>query len=75
MNVAVKDLLERVAAWPEEDIAELEEFVREVEARRAGLYRLTDDERAAIRKGLAQADRGEFVPDEEIAEMNKRHGI
>jgi predicted transcriptional regulator len=75
MTIAVKDLIERVAAWPPEDIAVLEEFVREMEARRADLYRLTDDERAAIREGLAQADRGEFVPDEEIAEMNKRHGV
>jgi predicted transcriptional regulator len=75
MTIAVKDLIERVAAWPAEDIAALEEFVREMEARRADLYRLTDDERTAIREGLAQADRGEFVPDEEIAEMNKRHGV
>jgi predicted transcriptional regulator len=75
MTIAVKDLLDRVAAWPPEDIAALEEFVREMEARRADLYRLTDDERAAIREGLAQADRGEFVPEEEIVEMNKRHGL
>jgi predicted transcriptional regulator len=74
-TIAVKDLIERVAGWPPEDIAALEEFVREVENRRADLHRLTDDERAAIRQGLAQADRGEFVSDEEIAAMNKRHGI
>jgi predicted transcriptional regulator len=30
---------------------------------------------AAIREGLSQADRGEFVPDEVVAESNKRHGI
>ena len=30
---------------------------------------------AAIREGLAQAERGEFVPDEVVAEANKRHGI
>ena len=28
---------------------------------------------AAIREGLAQAERGEFVPDEVVAELNKRH--
>jgi predicted transcriptional regulator len=75
MAAAVKELVERVATGPAEDIAELEEFVREKKARRAGLSRVTDDERASIRKGLAQADRGEFVPDEEIANMNKRHGL
>ena len=30
---------------------------------------------AAIREGLAQADRGEFVPDDVVAASNKRHGI
>jgi predicted transcriptional regulator len=30
---------------------------------------------AAIREGLAQAERGEFVPDEVVSESNKRHGI
>jgi hypothetical protein len=29
----------------------------------------------AIREGLAQAERGEFVPDEVVAESNKRHGL
>jgi predicted transcriptional regulator len=36
---------------------------------------LTDATHAAIREGLAQADRGEFVSDEVIAEADKRHGI
>jgi len=45
----------------------------EIEARRTGLYVMTDDERAAVRAGLAQADRGEFVPDELVAEADKRH--
>jgi predicted transcriptional regulator len=30
---------------------------------------------AAIREGLAQAERGEFVADDVVAESNKRHGI
>ena len=36
---------------------------------------LDEETRAAIREGLAQAERGEFVPDEIVAESNKRHGI
>ena len=31
--------------------------------------------RAAILEGLAQADRGEYVPDEVVAASDKRHGI
>jgi predicted transcriptional regulator len=34
---------------------------------------MSDDERAAVGKGLAEADRGEFVSDELIAEADKRH--
>ena len=30
---------------------------------------------AAIREGFAQAERGEFVADDVVAEANKRHGL
>jgi predicted transcriptional regulator len=36
---------------------------------------LDDETRAAIREGLEQARRGEFVPDEEIEALWKRHGL
>jgi predicted transcriptional regulator len=75
MGVAIKEFLDRIASWPAEDIEELDGYAREIEARRTGVYHLTEDEHAAIRKGLEQADRGEFVPDEVIAEINKRHGV
>jgi len=38
-----------------------------------GVYRLTDDERAAVREGLAQADRGEFVADVVVAAFFRKH--
>jgi predicted transcriptional regulator len=36
---------------------------------------LDDETRAAIREGLEQARRGQFVPDEEIEALWKRHGL
>ena len=36
---------------------------------------LDEETRAAIREGLDQAERGEFVPDEEIEALWKRHGL
>ena len=36
---------------------------------------LDDETRVAIREGLEQARRAEFVPDEEIAALWKRHGL
>ena len=45
------------------------------EAERVGPYRLSPDEEAAVAKGRAQARRGEFVSDEEVAAFYKRHGL
>jgi predicted transcriptional regulator len=36
---------------------------------------LNEETRAAIREGLEQARRGEFVPDEEVEAFWKRHGL
>jgi predicted transcriptional regulator len=69
-----KDVMEHVATRPREDQDELAEYAREIEARRTGIYTLSDDERITVGKGLAEADRGEFVPDDLVAEADKRHG-
>ena len=71
----INAVLEGVRSWPQEDQEELVEIAREIEARRTGVYVMTDAERAAVREGLAQADRGEFVPDEEMEAFWKRHGV
>lgn len=71
---ALKEVLEHAATWPVEDQNELAEYAREIEARRTGIYTMSDDERVAVGKGLAEADRGEFVADELVAETDKRHG-
>jgi predicted transcriptional regulator len=75
MTVNAKNLLERVASWPQEDLEELEEFAREIESRRSGAYVMTGEERAAVREGLAQAEHGEFVSDEDMKAFWKRCGV
>jgi hypothetical protein len=75
MSPSMKKLLEQVESWPEEDQEELAEYAREIEARRTGTYTMSDDERIAVRRGLAQADRGEFVADDVVAEADKRHDL
>ena len=37
------------------------------------LVRLDDDTRTAVLEGLSQAERSEFVPDNVVAEADKRH--
>ena len=72
MNRILKDVIEQAETWPLEDQQELVEYAREIEARRTGVYTMSDDERVAVRNGLAEADRGEFVPHEIVAEADKR---
>ena len=64
-------VLEKVRSWPEEDQAELVELAREIEARRSGVYVMTDDERAAVEK----ARKGRIVPDDEVVAFWKARGI
>jgi predicted transcriptional regulator len=73
MIKTLKNALKLVETWPAEDQEELAEHAREIEARRTDVYMLSDDERAAVCKGLAEADRGDFVPDKVIAEADTRH--
>jgi predicted transcriptional regulator len=73
MNARTKELLEQVESWPVEYQDELAEFIREIESRRNGLYRLSDDERAAVREGMEDARRGNFATDEEIEAFYQLH--
>ena len=73
MNSRTKALLERVESWPTEYQEELADFIREVESRRTGVYRLSGDERAAVQEGLEDARRGNFATDQEIEAFYQLH--
>jgi predicted transcriptional regulator len=73
MNKVVENILDRIADWPEEAQEELMQAIVDIEAKHLGVYRLSDDERAAVREGLAQAARGEFVPDDVVAEYFNKY--
>ena len=66
-------MLEQVQSWPEEDQEELAEVAREIESRRSGIYRLSDEERTAVRAGMDAARRGDFASDEEMDEFYRLH--
>ncbi len=74
MIKSLTDALKFAETWPKEDQEELAEHAREIVARRSGVYMMSDKERGAVCQGLDEADRGDFVPDELVAEANKRHG-
>ena len=71
----ISSVLDSVRSWPQEDQEELVELAREIEARRTGIYVMNDEERAAVREGLEQAMRGEFVSDDEMDAFWKKYGV
>jgi len=71
----INAVLEGVRSWPQKDQEELAELAREIEARRTGVYVINEEERAAIRRGLDEAARGEFVPDDEMNAFWKKYGV
>ena len=72
MNQSTKEILRRVDTWPSEDQEELLEAAMEIEVRRVGVYQLSDDERAAIERGLADMREGRFATDEAIAAIIRK---
>ena len=74
MNSTLQKLLPAIEQWPDEDQEALAEAAREIEARRTGVYSMSNEEEAAVAEGLAQAERGEFASDDEVAEVWKRFG-
>ena len=73
MRKTLENLLERAASWPEEAQAELVEAMLEIETRHGGVYRLSDDERAAVRRGLQEAQAGNFASDDTVAALLDRY--
>ena len=73
MTPGTKTLLEQVQSWPQEDQEELAEVAREIESRRTGAYRLSDEERTAVRAGMDAARRGDFASEEDMDELYRLH--
>ena len=73
MESTRENLLRRITELPDEVLAEVEKSVEDILEWRDGLYRLSDDERAAVQRGLAAAERGDFVSEEEMSEFHRRH--
>lgn len=66
-------MLERVSTWPEEAQNELVKSVAEIESRHFGVYRLSNDERDAVRRGLADMREGRLASDVEVAAVFNRY--
>jgi hypothetical protein len=68
-------LLDRVRTWPDERQAYAAEILMLLEAQTNSPMPISDEEWEAIQEGNFQAQRGEFVSDEDMAAFFKRHGL
>jgi hypothetical protein len=67
----ISAVLESVRSWPQQHQEEPAEVAREIEARRTGIYVMTDDERTAISK----ARQSSLASDDEVDAFWKARGI
>jgi predicted transcriptional regulator len=74
MTRLLEEAIKRVRELPEADQDEVAEILLSLASKRAHAVHLDDETRTAVREGKTQADRGEFVPDEEMAAFFKRNG-
>jgi predicted transcriptional regulator len=73
MTKLLEEAIERVRQLPEALQDEAAEILLSLASKCTEPVSLDDGTRIAVREGKAQASRGEFVPDEEMAEFFKRH--
>lgn len=67
----IESVLESVRSWPVQDQEELAQVAREIEARRKGIYVMTEDERRAVE----EAELSPLATDDEVAALWKALGI
>ena len=67
--------LEAVQAWPADRQEAAAEVLEHMNRLAAAPYELSPEERADLEEALAEARRGEFASDVEVAAMFARHGL
>ena len=75
MTKLLEKAIAQAPALPPEDQDTLVAVLLAMTNEGGGVAPLDDEARAAIREGLEQARRGEFVPEAEIAALWKRFGL
>ena len=73
MTKLAEEILDRIAGWPKEAQAELMQSMLDIEEKYVGIYRLSDDERAAVKRGLDEMRRGKFASEEQVAAIFQRY--
>ena len=75
MTRVLEDAIEKVRQLPEDRQAYVAEVLEQIAAAGGDVFTVPEDHRAAVLEGLEQAERGEFVSDEEMAALWKKCGL
>ncbi len=75
MTKLLERAFQRVRELPDQDQDALAKALLAITGEDTAVVHLDDETRAAVDEGLTQAERGEFVSDEVVAEADKRRGI
>jgi predicted transcriptional regulator len=75
MTRVLEDAIEKVRQLPEDRQAYVAEVLEQIAAAGSDVFTVPEDHRAAVLEGLEQAERGEFVSDEEMAAIWKKCGL
>lgn len=75
MTQLLQQAVEKLSQLPQGRQDELARMLIDVAANDLHPYQLTDNERVAVEEGLAEAAKGQFASDEEVAAMWQRFGI
>jgi hypothetical protein len=73
MNAKLKDIIDRVEAWPPEAQEELAQIALEIEAELKGDCPLTPEDLEAIDRGLQDAAEGRFATDAQVEAVFARY--
>ena len=75
MTKVLEDAIEKVRRLPEDQQAYVAEVLEQIAAAGGDPFVVPESHRAAVLDGLAEAERGEYVSDEEMAALWKKCGL
>ena len=73
MTKLLEQAIEEIRRLPEPEQDEAAELLFALAEKAKGPYQLSEEELAAVERGVAAAGRGEFATDEEMDDFFRRH--
>jgi predicted transcriptional regulator len=75
MTRVLEDAIEKVRKLPEDRQAYIAEVLEQIAAAGSDRFTVPEDHRVAVLEGLEQAERGEFMSDDEMTALWRKCGL